>query len=174
MWKKLCYFLLKSVLQFIWTCKLTMKTESKQPLKCMLEITHSVLPLSVTESERGYPHHFIWANQWTSDIKTFSWTQCEISKHRRDWCILADNNERIITLSIITLSIASLKLRIEISQLLRIFEKTFGTAASVPLNVQFDNISSGLFDADLCCCCWGGRCFWFWLIVKKPGTWFCV
>ena len=43
---------------------------------------------------------FLWANQRKPDIKSFSWTQCEISKDRRDWHILAGNDWRIASLNL--------------------------------------------------------------------------
>ena len=46
--------------------------------------------------ERSYSYHFFWANQWKTNIKIFSWIQCEISKDRRDYHILGDTNHRII------------------------------------------------------------------------------
>ena len=54
---------------------------------------------SLTENnvERGFPYNFYWANQWKADIKFVSWTQCEIRKERRDWLILACNDQSILS-----------------------------------------------------------------------------
>ena len=35
--------------------------------------------------QKRLSNHFFWVNQQKPHIKMFSWTQCEISKNRRDW-----------------------------------------------------------------------------------------
>ena len=46
---------------------------------------------------KRFSYYYFWANQWKANIKIFSWTQYEINKDRRDWHILAGNDERIIS-----------------------------------------------------------------------------
>ena len=65
----------------------------KESIKCLLEYrSFSSIP------QRDNPYHFFRANQQKANSKIYSLIQGDLTKNGCYWYILADNDERIVSL----------------------------------------------------------------------------